>query len=106
MIVEKVDLPFLKEESLKGYRKTLLEMSNFYFAPMACDQDSHEDRKRYYALKCGIELIDKELSAIKEEIARVKKQLEEKYGKYGIDKDWFWTMDGSVHLNDGKVRNV
>lgn len=95
MIAEKVDYPFLHEEMIKGYRKTLIDLGRGPFAAMMCDQDGSKDRETYYATKYAVEQIDKELADLKERYKALIAELTAKYGKKG--EDWIMTMDGSVH---------
>ena len=99
MIAEKVDFPFVKEHMIQDYRKTLLDLGRGPFAAIACDQGGSEDYKIYNATRYAVELIDKELGEMKIQKERLYAELSEKYGEKGVDKDWFLTMDGSVHVN-------
>lgn len=102
MIAEKVDFPFVKEHMIQDYRKTLLDLGSGPFAAIACDQGGSEDYKIYNATRYAVELIDKELGEMKIQKERLYAELSEKYGEKGVDKDWFLTMDGSVHVNNRK----
>lgn len=98
MIIEKVDYPFLHREMIREYRKTLLDIGSGPFAAIACDQGGSLDYQIYNATKYAVELIEKELEELKEREKKLFSELSEKYGEKGVDKDWFITMDGSVHL--------
>lgn len=105
MIVEKVDFPFVTEQMIKDYRKTLLDLGKGPFAAIACDQGGSEDYKIYNATKYAVELIDEKLGEMKLRKERLYAELTEKYGERGTDKDWFLTMDGSVHVNPKEAEN-
>ena len=102
MIAEKVDFPFVREHMIKDYRKTLLDLGKGPFAAIACDQGGSDDYKIYNATTYAVELIDKELEELKQRREALYVELAAKYGEKGVDKDWFLTMDGSVHVNRKK----
>ena len=99
MIAEKVDFPFVAEQMIKDYRKTLLNLGKGPFALIACDQGGSKDYEIYNATKYAVKLIDEKLGEMKIQKERLYAELSEKYGEKGTDKDWFLTMDGSVHVN-------
>jgi hypothetical protein len=99
MIAEKVDFPFVREHMIKDYRKTLVDLGRGPFAAIACDQGGSDDYKIYNATSYAVELIDKELAELKQRRESLYVELSAKYGEKGVDKDWFLTMDGSVHVN-------
>ena len=99
MIAEKVDFPFVAEQMIKDYRKTLLNLGKGPFALIACDQGGSKDYEIYNATTYAVKLIDEKLGEMKIQKERLYAELSEKYGEKGVDKDWFLTMDGSVHVN-------
>lgn len=98
-IAEKVDFPFVTEQMIKDYRKTLLDLGKGPFALIACDQGGSNDYEIYNATRYAVKLIDEKLGEMKIQKERLYAELSEKYGEKGVDKDWFLTMDGSVHVN-------
>lgn len=96
MSIETVDYPFLTEQSLKEYIRTLQDISNRNYAPIQCDQGSSQNYKTVHACDHAVRLIEAELDTllIQKEIMMV--ELSKKYGRY--DKDWVVDLAGGVHL--------
>ena len=94
MILEKVDYPFLHEQMLEEYIKTLNELDSPHFAAIQCDQGGSHNYKVYNACKYARGLIRKELDELKEQKKKLYEELDEKYGVR--NKDYFVTMAGTV----------
>lgn len=96
MNIETVDYPFLEEQSLKEYIRTLQDISNRNYAPIQCDQGSSQNYKIVHACDYAVKLIKTELDTLLSQKEIMMAELSKKYGRY--DKDWVVDHAGGVHL--------
>ncbi len=96
MSIETVDYPFLEEQSLKEYIRTLQDISSRNYAPIQCDQGSSQNYKTVHACDHAVKLIKTELDTLLSRKEIMMAELSKKYGRY--DKDWVVDLAGGVHL--------
>jgi hypothetical protein len=96
MIIETVDYPFLEEQNLKEYMRTLQEISNRDYVMIQCGQGSRQNYKTVHACDHAVKLIKTELDTLLNRKEIMMAELSKKYGKY--DKDWVVDLAGGVHL--------
>lgn len=96
MAIETVDYPFLQEQMIKDYIRTLQDISSRNYAPIQCDQGSSQNYKIVHACDYAVKLMKSELDSLLSRKETMMADLSRKYGKY--DKDWVIDMAGGVHL--------